>query len=302
MAIANESFDPAGAVKTAVNASTTMLTGVPAMCTAMLEVVRKAKLSPDKFSFRCGFIAGSPVAPSLIQEVESAFGVSITNALGMTELSPASFVPPLDADFYHRVISVGKVMPHESAKIVHPSTGKTAPIGTRGELCVTGYNVCAGYFKNAEKTNELIRIHEDGLRWIHTGDECYFDEDGFCYITGRIKDIIIRGGENIYPGEIENRLVARSDIAEASVFGVPDERYGEAVAAVLRAEKKSTDEDVQSWVAEELSRHKVPKYVFWLGDHGFGQDFPRTGSGKIQKFALRKIAEEALQKRGRARL
>jgi mevalonyl-CoA ligase len=301
MAIANESFDPVAAVKTAVNASTTMLVGVPAMCLAMLEVVRKAKITPDKLSFRCGFIAGSPVAPALIQAAESALGVSITNALGMTELSPASFVPPLDADFHHRVVSVGKIMSHETAKIVDPLTGKTAPVGTRGELCVTGYNVCAGYFKNPEKTNELIRTHEDGRRWIHTGDECYFDEDGFCYITGRIKDIIIRGGENIYPGEIENRLAARSDIAEASVFGVSDERYGEAVAVVLRAEKKLSDEDIQSWVAEELAKQKVPKYVFWIGEDGFG-DFPRTGSGKIQKFALRRMAEAALEKRRRARL
>lgn len=302
LAIPAESFDPVASIKTAVNNATTILIAVPAMVSALLEVSRKTKLKPQYLSFKRGFVAGSPVAPSLIVAAESELGIGgITNALGMTELSPAAFAPPLEADVQHRVVSVGKILPHESAKIIDTS-GKIVPVGTRGELCVSGYNVCLGYFKNKEKTDETIKVDENGVRWLHTGDECYFAEDGYCYITGRIKDIIIRGGENIYPGEIEFRLVAHPGIDEASVFGVRDEKYGEAVACVLKGDERKTNEEIQEWSLQTLGRHKVPKYIFWLGDDGIGQEYPKTGSGKIQKFELKKTVERLIEKDKRARL
>ena len=298
LVLPSEQFDPSATIEAITSTRATVVHGVPAMFVAMIDVVRKRNLKLG--TLRTGLCAGSTFPPQLAAQIENTLGMKrVSNALGMTELSPAAFLPQPTDDAQHRLFSVGKVMPHSAAKIIDPSTGKIVPIGARGELCVSGYNVCKGYLHNKEKTDEVMKTDADGVRWMHTGDECYFAEDGYCYITGRIKDIIIRGGENIYPGEIEARLVAHPAITEASVLGVADKKYGEAVACFLRVSDTKTgrpgDEQVRQWVGEKLGRHKVPQYTFWIGDDGVGDDYPKTGSGKHQKFELRKIAERILE-------
>ena len=156
------------------------------------------------------------------------------------------------------------------------------------------------YLHNKEKTDEVIRKDEQGIAWMLTGDECFIDDGEFCYITGRIKDLIIRGGENIYPGQIEGRLAAHPAITEASVIGLEDKRYGEVVATFLRAAEKArrpSNGEIQDWVRQALGRQKVPKYVFWLGDVGVGEDYPKTGSGKHQKFLLRGIGNNLVKEK-----
>lgn len=269
------------------------------MFVAMVDNVRKRDIKLN--TVRTGFCAGSPVAPSLAAQMQDILGMKrMSNGLGMTETSPGSFLPEQTDDTQHRVFSVGKVMPHTIAKIIDPSTGKIVPTGTRGELCVSGYNVCKGYLHNKEKTDEVMRFDSEGVRWMHTGDECYFADDGYCYITGRIKDIIIRGGENIYPAEIEAQLLLHPSIDEASVFGVTNERYGEVVACFLRTSGKAADTptelDVQKWVGVKLGRQKIPQHIFWIGDDGMPPEYPKTGSGKIKKHDLSKVAERILEK------
>lgn len=298
----SEQFDPSAIIDAALLNQATVIHGVPAMFVAMVDNARKRNVKLN--TVRTGFCAGSPVPPSLAAQVEDILGMKrMSNGLGMTETSPGSFLPEQTDDTQHRVFSVGKVMPHTVAKIIDPFTGETVPIGTRGELCVSGYNVCKGYLHNNEKTDEAIRYDSDGVRWMHTGDECYFADDGYCYITGRIKDIIIRGGENIYPAEIEAELLAQPQIQDASVFGVADDKYGETVACFLRAAESSgmrpANEEVRKRVGAKLSRQKVPQFIFWIGEEGMPLDYPKTGSGKIQKHKLCKIAESMLQKQRR---
>ena len=295
----SEQFDPSATIDAAISNQATIIHGVPAMFVAMIDNVRKRNIKLN--NVRTGFCAGSPVPPSLAAQMEDVLSMKrMSNGLGMTETSPGSFLPEQTDDTQHRVFSVGKVMPHTVAKIIDPSTGETVPVGTRGELCVSGYNVCRGYLHNKEKTDEVIKYDGDGVRWIHTGDECYFAEDGYCYITGRIKDIIIRGGENIYPAEIEAELLAQPQVHEASVFGVADEKYGETVACFLRAAGSSgmrpANEELRKRVSANLSPQKIPRYFFWVGEEGMPLDYPKTGSGKIQKHELCKIAERILQK------
>jgi acyl-CoA synthetase (AMP-forming)/AMP-acid ligase II len=191
-------------------------------------------------------------------------------------------------------------MPHAHAKIVDRN-GNIVPIGVRGELCIAGYQLQAGYWLNPEKTADAMILDEEGVLWLHTGDEAVFDEEGYCSITGRFKDLIIRGGENIYPLEIEDRLVEHPAIERAIVVGVKHARYGEVVGAFLQrkigqegwaVERKPTDEDMRKWIRETLGRHKCPEHIFWLGEGGMTDQIPLTGSGKIQKFVLRDIAEQ----------
>jgi acyl-CoA synthetase (AMP-forming)/AMP-acid ligase II len=193
-------------------------------------------------------------------------------------------------------------MPHAHAKIVDRN-GNIVPIGTRGELCIAGYQLQAGYWLNPEKTAEAMILDEEGVLWLHTGDEAIFDEQGYCSITGRFKDLIIRGGENIYPLEIEDRLVEHPAIERAIVIGIKHTRYGEVVGAFLQRKidcKKLSDDEVRKWTMETLGRHKCPAHIFWLGEGGMTDQIPLTGSGKIQKFALRDIAEQWLYGGGTA--
>jgi acyl-CoA synthetase (AMP-forming)/AMP-acid ligase II len=193
-------------------------------------------------------------------------------------------------------------MPHAHARIVDRN-GNVVPLGVRGELCIAGYQLQAGYWLNPEKTAEAMVHDDDGVLWLHTGDEAVFDAEGYCKITGRFKDLIIRGGENIYPLEIEDRLVAHPAIERAIIVGIKHQRYGEVVGAFLQRtpkQPKPSDLEVRKWTQMTLGRHKSPEHIFWLGENGMTSHIPLTGSGKIQKYVLQSIAEQWLH--GGARL
>jgi long-chain acyl-CoA synthetase len=196
--------------------------------------------------------------------------------------------------------TVGKILPHARAKIID-AKGNIVPIGQRGELCIAGYQLTKGYWHNPEKTAEALVTDADGVTWLKTGDEASFNEQGYCSITGRFKDIIIRGGENIYPLEIEERLAAHSHIELASVIGIPDAKYGEVVGAFIQlaaGQSRPTDDDLRAWTRETLGRHKAPQHVFVFGEEGVPSTVPVTGSGKVRKVELRQMATAALEQRG----
>ena len=213
-----------------------------------------------------------------------------------------------------RLSTVGKLLPHMRAKIID-ANGEIVPTGARGELCVAGFALQLGYWRNPQKTAEAMRTDQDGIRWMHTGDEAVFDNEGYCRITGRIKDIIIRGrhllsskltvaencsthlgGENILPLEIEERLVQHPSIIQASVIGIADTKYGEAVGAFLQhrtTHEQPSQEELAKFVRETLGWHKAPVHVFWLS---VDEDFPKTGSGKIKKHVLKEKGAELIRK------
>lgn len=217
-------------------------------------------------------------------------------------------------------------MPHARAKIVDRDN-VIVPIGRRGELCIAGYQLHAGYWNNSEKTAETLVRDKTGVLWLYTGDEAVFDEHGYCTITGRIKDIIIRGktsrfennvyksgqifltettgGENIYPLEIEERLMAHHDISRAIVVGLKDSHYGEVVSAFLQRSNENyalNDDEVREWTRQTLGRHKAPAHIFWLGEKGVPSDVPLTGSGKVRKFEMAKFGEQLLKRREGAKI
>ncbi|KAF3385397.1 putative acyl-CoA synthetase YngI [Penicillium rolfsii] len=274
----------------------TTLLGVPTMFIAELEALQ-ARNDPI-LSLRKGLIAGSTISHTLMNRLSNSMGLSeMTIAYGMTETAPVSFMSAADDAPNKRNETVGRVMPHTQAKVIN-QLGEIVHRGERGELCVSGYGLQKGYLNNAAKTAEVMRFDKDGLLWMHTGDECVIDSEGYCRVTGRIKDIIIRGGENIFPAEIEDRLIAHPAVSEASVVGVRDVKYGEVVACFLKSALQPVDrpttEEVQSWVRDVMSRSKSPEYVFWVGDGGVCEDFPTTGSGKHQKHLLREIGNKLL--------
>ena len=249
--------------------------------------------------------------PELLRRIVGDFPVPrLYTCWGMTELS--SFVTMMhETDPYEkRIRTAGRLFPTYVAKIVKPNSGEVLPWGEKGEIVVSGFGQMSGYLFNKEKTEESLRYHEEDLepggvggvgdgtelrRWMHTGDEGFLDEDGYFVISGRIKDIVIRGGENISPMEIEERLNEHDAIAQTAVIGVPDERLGEelAVFVELRAGcDKPSDDDLRAFVREKLSRFKAPKYFWWLGsDDKIPEEWPKTTSGKISKPDLRKLAE-----------
>lgn len=195
-------------------------------------------------------------------------------------------------------------MPHAHAKIVDKNN-RIVPVGTRGELCIAGYQLQQGYFRNAAKTAEAMKRDTEGVLWLHTGDEAVFDSHGYCSITGRFKDIIIRGGENIYPLEIEERLVQHAAVDRAIVVGLPHSKYGEVVAAFLQRAagvKKPGDKELREWTRQTLGRHKAPAHVFWIGENNVTDRIPITGSGKIKKFEMRRIGQQLLASVPRAKL
>jgi fatty-acyl-CoA synthase len=209
-------------------------------------------------------------------------------AYGMTETSPVSTQTRLGTPLAKQVGTVGQVHPHVEIKIVDPQTGQVVPVGVQGELCTRGYSVMLGYWENDDATRAAI----DNARWMHTGDLATMDEEGYVNIVGRIKDMIIRGGENIYPREIEEFLYTHPGIADVQVFGIPDERYGEEVCAwVLPREGVQLDEDeLRSFCRGQIARYKVPRHI------RFVDGFPLTVTGKVQKFRMREleIAERGL--------
>ena len=284
-------FDPTRVLETVHRERCTALYGVPTMFIAELECPDFKQY--DLSSLRTGVMAGALCPEPLMRRVMRDMHLpEITIAYGMTESSPGITMTPRDSSIAQRSQTVGPVLPELEVKIVDPVTGGTRAPGERGELCCRGYNVMKGYYNNPEATRAAI----DADGWLHTGDEASLDPDGCFRITGRIKDIIIRGGENIAPKEIEDRLREHAAVADAYVYGVADPFFGEAVAAAVRLKPEvrlkveATDEgiaadDLIAWCADELAKFKVPRYI------QFVPEFPMTASGKIQKYKLREEHE-----------
>ncbi|WP_406357627.1 AMP-binding protein [Streptomyces sp. NBC_01635] len=273
------SFDPELTLGAVQQERCTSLYGVPTMFIAELNTPGFATY--DLGSLRTGIMAGSPCPVEVMKRVVAEMHMEqVSICYGMTETSPVSLQTRMDDDLEHRTGTVGRVLPHIEVKVVDPATGVTAPRGTAGELCTRGYSVMLGYWNEPERTAEAV----DAGRWMHTGDLAVMREDGYMEIVGRIKDMIIRGGENIYPREIEEFLHTHPKIADAQIVGVPHERYGEEVLAcvVLRdAGDPVTLEDLRAFCADRLAHYKIPSRLQVL------DSFPMTVSGKVRKVELR---------------
>jgi fatty-acyl-CoA synthase len=272
-----EAFDPRRVLETVHRERCTALYGVPTMFIAELECPDRDRF--DLTSLRTGVMAGSLCPEPLMRRVMTDMHLpEIAIAYGMTESSPGITMTPRDCTIALRSGTVGTVLPELEVKVLDPVTGEPVPTGARGELCCRGYNVMKGYYNNPDATRAAI--DPDG--WLHTGDEASIDGGGYVRITGRIKDIIIRGGENVAPKEIEDHLREHSAVADASVYGMPDPFFGEVVAAAVRLKDEATSpEALIAWCAAGLAKFKVPKYVRVV------KSFPMTASGKIQKYKLR---------------
>jgi fatty-acyl-CoA synthase len=273
-----EEFDPEAVLKAVHEDRCTALLGVPTMFIAELEHPDYEKY--DTSSLRTGIMAGSPCPEEVMKQVVNDMGAEeITIAYGQTESSPVITQTRTDDPIERRVSTVGRALPDVEVKIVDPDTGEEVGPGEQGELCTRGYHVMKGYYKMPEETGETI--DEEG--WLHTGDLATMDEDGYVQITGRADDTIIRGGENIYPREIEQVLFDHPDVADVAVLGVPDETWGEQVAAFIRpADGRTPDPDeLFAYCRERLAPHKAPRH--WT----VVDSFPLTPSGKVQKYVLR---------------
>ncbi|KAH7410113.1 acyl-CoA synthetase/AMP-acid ligase-like protein II [Phaeosphaeria sp. MPI-PUGE-AT-0046c] len=281
-----EAFDAYATLEAVREYKASALYGVPTMFVAELDLLAKGEVPREGYQYlRTGIAAGSSIPAELMRKLHKQLNLTeLTICYGMTETSPVSAMTTTDDPIEKRIDSVGKLLPHVKAKIVSPSDwSRTLDVGQRGELAVSGYLVMKGYWGDEKRTKESLIPDDEGVLWMHTGDEASMDEEGYIKITGRIKDLIIKGGENIHPLEVENCLFAHSRVREVSVVGLPDERYGEVVAAfvVKQSGGEVTADEVRIWVREKLSHHLVPKYVFWV------DNYPKTASGKIQKFKLR---------------
>ena len=275
MVFPGEGFEPRATLEAVEVESCNGLHGVPTMFAAMLDHPDFARF--DLRSLRTGIMAGAPCPEPLMRKVMEKMHLSeITIAYGMTETSPVSFQSAVDDPVARRVSTVGRIQPHVECKVVDED-GKTLPVGEKGELWTRGYLVMKGYWGDPERTAESI---EDG--WMKTGDLAVIDEEGYCRIDGRIKDMLIRGGENVYPVEVENFLMAHPDIQQAQVFGVPDERLGEEVAAwiILRPGAKLEAEALRAWCKGKIAGYKVPRHI------RFVSEYPLTATGKPQKFRM----------------
>ncbi|MBC7100028.1 MAG: AMP-binding protein [Methanobacteriales archaeon] len=283
-----EEFDPLLVLAAVEKEKCTALYGVPTMFIA--EFTHPMFDMFDLSSLRTGIMAGSPCPIEAMKRVINDMHMKeVTIVYGLTEASPGITQSSVDDPIEKRVETVGKPLPHIEVKIVDPETGEELGPGQIGEICCRGYNVMKGYYKMPEMTKEVI--DEDG--WLHSGDLAVMDEDGYYSIVGRIKDMIIRGGENIYPREIEEFLHTMPGIKDVQVVGIPDEKYGEIVGAFVIKEKGADikEEDVRDYAIERIARYKVPKHVFFV------EEFPLTASGKVQKFKLREMAIELLKKK-----
>ncbi len=270
-------FDPLAVLEAVGAERCTSLYGVPTMFIAELDHPAFGRF--DLSSLRTGIMAGAPCPMPVMQKVIDRMHMQqVTIAYGMTETSPVSFQSDVEDSIERRISTVGRVHPHLEVKIVDDN-GRIVPRGAPGELCTRGYSVMHGYWGEPEKTAEVI----DASGWMHTGDLATIDADGYCSIVGRIKDMIIRGGENIYPREIEEFLFRHPKVQTAACFGVPDARFGEVMCAwvQLRAGEQASEEEITAFFQGQLAHHKVPRYV------RFVHEFPMTVTGKIQKFVMR---------------
>ncbi|KAJ5382109.1 hypothetical protein N7517_000020 [Penicillium concentricum] len=297
----SETFDPKAVLHAISDEKCTALHGVPTMFEAILAVPKPSNF--DTSNLRTGIIAGAPVPRPLMKRLFAELNMTeYTSSYGLTEASPTCFNAFTTDSIHTRLTTVGKVMPHARAKIID-AQGNIVPVGQRGELCMAGYQLTKGYWHNPEKTAETFTTDAEGVKWLKTGDEASFNAEGYCTITGRFKDIIIRGGENIYPLEIEERLTAHPSIELASVIGIPDPKYGEVVGAFIAIASgagRPTDDELRTWTRETLGRHKAPQYVFVFGEEGASGTVPVTGSGKVRKVELRQMAMTVLAERQKA--
>jgi fatty-acyl-CoA synthase len=282
MVYASEGFDPLAVLRTVEAERCTGLHGVPTMFIAELEHPEFERF--DLSSLRTGIMAGSPCPVEVMKRVVAEMHMEeVTICYGMTETSPVSTQTGADDDLDRRTSTVGRVHPHLEVKVVDPETGLTVPRGTPGEFCTRGYSVMLGYWNEPEKTAEVI----DRARWMHTGDLAVMDAEGYLNIVGRIKDMVIRGGENVYPREIEEFLYTHPDIVDAQVIGVPDERYGEELMAWVRLRDGAepvTAETLREFCTGKLAHYKIPRYVKVV------DGFPMTVTGKVRKVEMREVS------------
>jgi fatty-acyl-CoA synthase len=275
-------FDPAATLRAAGAEKATVLYGVPTMFIA--ELADPSFPDHDLSTLRTGVMAGSPCPVEVMKRVISEMGMTeVTICYGMTETSPVSTQTRPDDDLDRRVSTVGQVHPHLEVKVVDPATGLTVPRGEPGEFCTRGYSVMLGYWNMPDRTAESI----DSSRWMHTGDLAVMDADGYLSIVGRIKDMVIRGGENVYPREIEEFLYTHPDIVDAQVVGVPDAKYGEELMVWLRQREGSeplTAEAIRTFCTGKLAHYKIPRYVKLV------DSFPMTVTGKIRKVEMREVS------------
>lgn len=277
-------FNPLENLKAIEEEKCTAAYGVPTMFINMLDHPEFNKF--DLRSLRTGVMAGTICPMEVMKKVIDKMHMSeVTICYGMTETSPVSMQSHVDDPLEKRVSTVGRIHPHVEVKIID-NDGRIVPRGTPGELCTRGYSVMRGYWNDAVKTAEAI----DESGWMHTGDLATMDEEGYCSIVGRIKDLVIRGGENLFPREIEDFLYTHPEILEAQVVGVPDEKYGEELCAWIKIKEDSTltEDDIRQFCDGQISRQKIPRYIRLV------EEFPMTASGKIQKFKIREIMAEEL--------
>jgi fatty-acyl-CoA synthase len=285
MVIPEAAFDPEATLRAVQEERCTSLYGVPTMFIAELEHPDFASF--DLSSLRTGIMAGSPCPIETMRRVVDEMHMEeVTICYGMTETSPVSTQTGADDPLEKRVGTVGRVHPHVEIKVVDPETGAIVDREQPGELCTRGYSVMLGYWDDPERTDEVL----DRARWMHTGDLAVMDDDGYLRIVGRIKDMVIRGGENLYPREVEEFLYGHPDVADVQVVGVPDARYGEELMAwiVPRGGAEIDHEAIAGFCEGRIARHKVPRYVATV------DEFPMTVTGKVQKFKLREMAIEQL--------
>jgi fatty-acyl-CoA synthase len=286
MVIPAPAFDPESVLRTVAAERCTAVYGVPTMFIAMQNHPRFT--SYDLSSLRTGIMAGSPCPVEVMKRCVSDMHMpEVAIAYGMTETSPVSCQTRSDDDLDRRTATIGRVHPHVEVKVVDPVSGETLQRGQPGELCTRGYSVMLGYWDDPEKTQEAI----DADGWMHTGDLAEMRADGYCTIVGRIKDMVIRGGENIYPREIEEFLYQHPDIEDVQVVGVPDETYGEELCAWIRMREGADPLDadtVRAYATGRLAHYKIPRYVMVV------DAFPMTVTGKVRKVQMREEAAKAL--------
>ncbi|MCE1191266.1 MAG: AMP-binding protein [Acidovorax sp.] len=281
----NDGFDPLTVLQTVQDEKCTGLHGVPTMFIAELDHPRFAEFNLS--TLRTGIMAGSPCPTEVMKRVVEQMHLrEVTIAYGMTETSPVSCQSSTDTPLEKRVSTVGQVQPHLEVKIVDPDTGAIVAIGQRGELCTKGYSVMHGYWGDEAKTREAI----DEGGWMHTGDLATMDAEGYVNIVGRIKDMVIRGGENIYPREIEEFLYRHPQVQDVQVVGVPDQKYGEELCAWIIAKPgtQPTEDDIRAFCKGQIAHYKVPRYIRFVAS------FPMTVTGKIQKFKIRDEMKDQL--------
>ena len=276
-----ESFNARTVLETIQACGATAVHGVPTMFIAELEEMEKSKY--DTSTLRTGIMAGAPCPIEVMKAVVNKMGAAeICITYGQTESSPGITMTRTADPIELRVSTVGRALPNVEVKIINPETGDEVAPGVQGELCTRGYHVMKGYYNMPEATAQAI----DSENWLHTGDLAIMDENGYCKITGRLKDMIIRGGENIYPREIEEFLYTNPKIKDIQVVGIPSRKYGEEVAAFiqLKTGETSTEDEVKEFCKGKIARHKIPAFILFV------DEYPTTASGKIQKYKLREVA------------